>query len=50
MGQVITRWPPPATAGLPAPRVTLVRSLTVENMDSIGFAVRKWTQCPAGRS
>ncbi|GGJ63451.1 hypothetical protein GCM10010121_087590 [Streptomyces brasiliensis] len=26
-----------AAAGLPAPRVTLVRSLTVENVDSIGF-------------
>ncbi|MEU3787828.1 hypothetical protein [Streptomyces sp900129855] len=35
-------------AGLPAPRVTLVRSLTVENVDSIGFVVRRWTQCSAG--
>jgi hypothetical protein len=26
-----------AAAGLPAPRVTFVRSLTVENVDSIGF-------------
>lgn len=26
-----------AAAGLPAPRVTLVRSLTVENVDSIGL-------------
>jgi hypothetical protein len=39
-----------AAAGLPAPRVTLVRSLTVENVDSIGFAVRRWIQCSAGKS
>lgn len=39
-----------AAAGLPAPRVTLVRSLTVENADSIGFVVRRWIQCSAGKS
>jgi hypothetical protein len=39
-----------AAAGLPAPRVTLVRSLTVENVDSMGFVVRRWIQCSAGKS
>lgn len=34
----------------PAPRVTLVRSLTVEKVDSIGFVVRRWIQCSAGKS
>ncbi|MBL1087654.1 hypothetical protein JK359_37970 [Streptomyces actinomycinicus] len=29
----------------PAPRVTLVRSQTVANADSIGFVVRRWIQC-----
>lgn len=33
-----------AAAGLSAPRVTLVRSLTVENVDSMGFVVRRWIQ------
>ncbi|OKJ07809.1 hypothetical protein AMK20_25100 [Streptomyces sp. TSRI0261] len=32
------------------PRVTLVRSRTVENVDSIGFVVRRWIQCSAGKS
>ena len=36
-----------AAAGLPAPRVTLVRSLTVENVDSMGFVVRRWIRCSA---
>jgi hypothetical protein len=36
-----------AAAALPAPRVTLVRSLTVEKVDSMGFVVRRWTQCSA---
>jgi hypothetical protein len=35
-------------AGLRAPRVTLVPSLTVENVDSTGFVVRRWIQCSAG--
>lgn len=39
-----------AALGLLAPRVTFVRSLTVENVDSIGFVVRKWIQCSAGKS
>ncbi|WP_432032700.1 IS5 family transposase [Streptomyces antibioticus] len=39
-----------AAAGLPAPRVTLVRSLTVEKVDSMGFVVRRWIQCSAGKS
>lgn len=30
-----------AAAGLPAPRVTLVRNLTVENVDSMGFVARR---------
>jgi hypothetical protein len=30
--------------------VTLVRSLTVENVDSMGFMVRRWIQCSAGKS
>jgi hypothetical protein len=38
-----------AAAGLPAPRVTLVRSLTVENVDSMGFVVRRWIRCSAGK-
>ena len=32
----------------PAPLVTLVRSRTVANVDSIGFVVRRWIQCSAG--
>jgi len=32
----------------PAPRVTLVRSRTVANVDSIGLVVRRWIQCSAG--
>lgn len=39
-----------AAVWLSAPRVTLVRSLTVENVDSIGFVVRRWIQCSAGKS
>lgn len=39
-----------AAAGPPAPRATLVRSLTVENIDSIGFVVRRRTQCSAEKS
>jgi hypothetical protein len=35
---------------LPAPRVTLVRSLTVEKVDSMGLVVRRWIQCSAGKS
>lgn len=31
-------------------RVTLVRSLTVEKVDSMGFVVRRWTKCSAGKS
>ncbi len=38
-----------AEAGLPAPRVTLVRCLTVEKVDSIGFVVRRWIHCSAGK-
>lgn len=34
----------------PAPRVTLVRSQTVANVDSMGFVVCRWIQCSAGRS
>lgn len=34
----------------PAPRVTLVRSRTVANVDSMGFVVRRWIQCSAGKS
>ena len=32
----------------PGPLVTLVRCRTVANVDSIGFVVRRWTQCSAG--
>lgn len=32
----------------PAPLVTLVRSLTVAKVGSMGFVVRKWIQCSAG--
>ena len=32
----------------PGPLVTFVRSRTVENVDSIGFVVRRWIQCSAG--
>jgi hypothetical protein len=32
------------------PVVTSVRALTGENVDSIGFEVRKWIQCSAGYS
>lgn len=39
-----------AAAGLPDPRVTSVHSLTVENVDSIGLVVRRWTQRSAGKS
>lgn len=39
-----------AAAALPAPRVTLVLSRTVAKVDSIGFVVRRWTQCSAGKS
>jgi hypothetical protein len=39
---------PSAAARLPAPLVTVVRSRTVANVDSIGFVVRKWIQCSAG--
>lgn len=39
-----------AAAELPAPRVTLVRSLTLENVDSMGLVVRKCTHCSAGKS
>ena len=34
----------------PAPRVTLVLSLTVENVDSIGLLVRRCTQWSLGKS
>ena len=34
-----------AAARDPAPRVTFVRSRTVEKVDSIGLVVRRWTQC-----
>jgi hypothetical protein len=34
-------------ARLPGPLVTRVRSLTVAKVDSIGFVVRRWTQCSA---
>ena len=34
----------------PGPLVTLVRSRTVENVDSIGFVVLRWIQCSAGKS
>ncbi|MFI0242930.1 hypothetical protein [Streptomyces sp. NPDC016845] len=37
-----------AAAGLPAPWVALVRSLTVEKVDSIGFVVRRRIQCSTG--
>ena len=37
-----------AAARDPAPRVTRVRSRTVENVDSIGFVVSRWIQCSAG--
>jgi hypothetical protein len=33
----------------PAPRVTLLRSRTVEKVDSTGFVVRRWIQCSAGK-
>lgn len=39
-----------AAAGLPDPRVTSVSSLTVENVDSIGFVVRRRTKRSAGKS
>lgn len=39
-----------AAAALPAPRVALVRKRTVAKVDSIGFVVRKWIQCSAGKS
>ena len=32
----------------PAPLVTLVRSRTEANVDSIGFVVCGWIQCSAG--
>lgn len=35
-------------AATPAPFVTLVRALTVANVDSIGLVVRRWTQWAAG--
>lgn len=34
----------------PAPRVTLVRNRTMENVDSIAFVVRRWIQYSAGKS
>lgn len=34
----------------PGPLVTLVRSRTVANVDSIGFEVLRWIQCSAGKS
>lgn len=34
----------------PAPRVTLVRSRTVEKVDSMGFVVLRWIQCSVGKS
>jgi len=44
-----TRAPNPTPAALePGPLVTRVRSLTVANVDSIGFVVRRWIQCSAG--
>ncbi|RPK54369.1 hypothetical protein EES42_43065 [Streptomyces sp. ADI95-17] len=39
-----------AAARLPAPLVTLVRRRTVAKVDSIGFVVRRWIQCSAGKS
>ncbi len=33
-----------------APFCTRVRSFTVANADSIGFVVRRWRQCSAGKS
>ncbi len=39
-----------AAAGLLAPRVILVRSLTAEKVDSMESVVRKWIQCSAGKS
>jgi hypothetical protein len=33
-----------------APFVTRVRSFTVAKLDSIGFVVRMWRQCSAGKS
>jgi hypothetical protein len=38
-----------AAAALPAPRVTFVRGRTVVKVDSIGFVVRRWIQCAAGK-
>ena len=32
----------------PGPLVTLVRWRTVAKVDSIGFVVRRWTQCATG--
>jgi hypothetical protein len=32
------------------PRVFAVRSRTVAKVDSMGFVVRMWTQCSAGKS
>jgi hypothetical protein len=34
----------------PGPLVTLVRNLTVEKVDSIGFDVFRCSQCSAGKS
>jgi hypothetical protein len=30
------------------PQLALVRNLAVAKVDSIGFVVRRWIQCPAG--
>lgn len=35
---------------LPAPLATFVRSRTVAKADSMGFVVRRWIQCSAGKS
>src|SRR5206468_12451320 len=35
---------------LPHPFVLFVRRRTVENVDSMGFDVRRWIQCSAGKS
>jgi hypothetical protein len=35
---------------LPALLVTLVRKRTVAKVDSMGFVVRRWIQCSAGKS
>ncbi len=34
----------------PGPLVTLVRSRTVEKVDSMGLEVLRWIQCSAGKS